>query len=305
MEDTGTRGGKKRRIEEVLEKVTTVEDASYGVAVKITKKEVRRHDEEAEEDEGEDSSEVDVLEYEKKTQKKIKELEVEFDVRVIEEENDFKAIRLFVTNYCQKQTFNSSEFVEIICSQPGVGSVIRQLDTVETLGFITVINMYHHRDKSCIKQIKKYILSVVPKESKSIWEKTLESPTLGLLVNDRIINVPHAIAPQLHQTMYEEVNIAVEEDIGPCPFRFQNYLYITSFGHPDRLGIDNQTKKKKAKSERKYHKAEDEIYAQHSSMSCTTPVSHNETRLLLVYSVEKIPLILNDIKFHVQEGYSW
>jgi len=69
MEDTGTRGGKKRRIEEVLEKVTTVEDASYGVAVKITKKEVRRH-EEAEEDEGEDSSEVDVLEYEKKNPEK-------------------------------------------------------------------------------------------------------------------------------------------------------------------------------------------------------------------------------------------
>jgi len=70
MEDTGTRGGKKRRIEEVLEKVTsTVEDASpYGVAVKITKKEVR-HDEEAEEDESEDS-EVDVLEYEKKNPEK-------------------------------------------------------------------------------------------------------------------------------------------------------------------------------------------------------------------------------------------
>jgi len=222
------------------------------------------------------------------------------------EELDFKSMRRFLLNYCQKQTFNSAEFVEIICAQPEVGSVIRQMDTEDSFGFITVINIYQHREKSCIKQIKKYVLSVVPKEEKDKWEKILESPTLGLLINERINNVPHAIAPQLHESLFEEVKSAVSDDL---PFKFENYLYITNFGHLDRIGAqqpqEKQIKKKKFKMKPNYYKAEDEIYFKLASMSCTTPITYSETRLLVVISEEKVPEILKDIKLNVLEGYSW
>jgi len=277
--------GKKRRIEEV-------DDAST-VSAPL--------DLEEKDEDSSDSDEVDAIEYEKKTQKKIKELEVEFDVRVIEE-IDFKAIRRFVTHFCLKQTFNSSELVEIICAQPEVGSVIRQLDTVETFGFITVINIFHHKDKACIKQIVKFVQSMVPKEDKRKWDKFLESPKTGLLLNERILNVPHAIAPQLHTNMFEEIQSVEQEDL---PFKFDNYLYISNFGHTDKMGDTHPQKKKKSKIERNYFKAEDEVFFKHASISFTAPVSHTETRLFLIFTEEKIPQILNDIKLHVLEGYSW
>jgi len=241
----------------------------------------------------------------KRHKKKVEELEVEFDVRVIED-LDFKAIRRFLMNYCQKQTFNSAEFVEIICAQPEVGSVIRQLDTEETFGFISVLNIYQHREKGCIKQIKKYVLSVVPKEEKANWEKILESPTLGLLLNERIHNVPHAIAPQLHESVFEEVKSAFNDGL---PFKFENYLYITNFGHVDKIGAqqpqEKQLKKKKFKMKQNFYKAEDEIYQKQASMSCTTPITYSETRLFIVFPEEKLPKILNDVKLYVLEGYSW
>jgi len=144
-------------------------------------------------------------------------------------------------------------------------------------------------------------MSSIPKEEKQKWEEVLSGDSLGLLVTERLINVPHALAPQLHETTFEEAKTATNEGL---PFHFDMYLYITNYGHPDRLGADN-SHKKKSKAECNYFKVEDEIYVQQAIMSCKVPVNHSETRLFLVIPAAKIPKILNNIQLLVSEGYSW
>jgi len=255
-----TEKGKKRRIEE------TKEDQEI---IKIEDDELMD-----EEDEDDDEEEVDILEYERKTKKKTEEIQVEFEAKVIDE-LDFKAIRQMIQHFCQKQTFNSIEMTELIISQPHIGAIIKESESTESFGFITVINL--DQDKSSIKQIKKYVLASVPKDQESVWEKIIDAPRLGLIINERIRNVPHLIAPQLNESLFEDIIK------GGQPFAFDNYLYITTFGKPDKSNEDeaDQQKKKKIKSDRVYYKVEDEIYQKHSTLSATVPISATESRLII------------------------
>jgi len=278
------RGGRKSRLEE--NDVVKIEDED---------------EEDINEEDIDEEDEVDLDEYERKTKKKTEEIQVEFEARVIEEV-DFKVIRNFIAHFCQKQTFNSIEMAELIISQPQVGSIIKDLDSSESFGIITIINL--DQDKSSIKQIKKYILSSVSKDQLSSWEKIINGPRLGLIINERIRNVPHIIAPQLNESLFQEITNAVK---GGESFLFDHFLYITTFGLCDKGEVIPETPilQKKSKPERVYYKVEDEIYQKYSSLSATGSLSPTEARLFLIIPSDHTTNILNDISQHVIDYFTW
>jgi len=220
----------------------------------------------------------------------LKEIPVEFDVRVMEE-IDFKSIRNFLTNYCQNKAFDASELTEIILNQEYLGSVIREASDVESFGFITAINLNFHKEKLCVKQIKDFIITKAPGPEKPKWQQILALTTVGLIINERLINVPAALAPTLHETIYEEIQWALEDG---HPFNFDTFIYITSYGHED-----------KGKEEINWFKPEDAIYFKKAKSTFEVPVNHSETRVIMLFTAKDVPSLLNDMKFTILEEYCW
>lgn len=180
------------------------------------------------------------------------------------EEIDFKAVARYLATYCHKQWFNSSEMADLILAQDYLGSTIKELGGVETFGFISCVPVRLHEDKECMQQIRKFITSSAPAQQKNQWDNLLSKASVGILFNERLLNVPHALAPELHVTIYEEIEWAVEDG---KPFSFTDLIYLTSYGHEDKGAKATPSKTKRARGaqgeeveERSWFKAEDAIY---------------------------------------------
>eukprot|EP01128_Nolandella_sp_AFSM9_P012323 TRINITY_DN9164_c0_g1_i1.p1 TRINITY_DN9164_c0_g1~~TRINITY_DN9164_c0_g1_i1.p1 ORF type:complete len:327 (-),score=95.94 TRINITY_DN9164_c0_g1_i1:51-986(-) len=234
---------------------------------------------------------------------------VDFDVRVFEE-LDFKSLARYLIKYCQKQWFNSSEMADIILAQDYLGSAIKEEGEVEMFGFISCVPFRAHVEKECMQQIRKFVLTKAPSHSVSVWENLLDTTSLGLLLNYRLLNVPHDLAPELHVTIYEEIEWAVEDG---KPFQFTDFLYITRYGHQDagaKGGEQGEVKRGKGGrggvvENKDWFMAEDAIYYKHATNSFTTPITHSETRVIMHFKAEKVPAILAEIRSYITENFVW
>eukprot|EP01121_Diplochlamys_sp_Union-15-3_P005920 TRINITY_DN1627_c0_g1_i2.p1 TRINITY_DN1627_c0_g1~~TRINITY_DN1627_c0_g1_i2.p1 ORF type:complete len:272 (+),score=52.45 TRINITY_DN1627_c0_g1_i2:79-894(+) len=177
-------------------------------------------------------------------------------------EIDYKTIKTFVMNYLDGQSWNYSEFTDLLLSQPYIGSLIKIEGDEEGYGFISIINLHEHKDKQCIQQIKAFIRSKVAKgtpEQIKLWGNILEEPRVGLIVNERMLNVPPQLAPHLHKCLYEEVDWALEDG---KPFKFDNLIMLTCF-YEELAG--NPKQKKQKLEEIFFHKVEDSIYKKYAT----------------------------------------
>ncbi len=72
------------------------------------------------------------------------------------------------------------------------------------------------------------------KEKKEQIEKLFNdsSKGLGLILNERMINIPPELAPPLHKMLYEEMENAVEEEVFLNPISNPSIRldYIISYG---------------------------------------------------------------------------
>jgi len=180
--------------------------------------------------------------------------------------DDYHFIKTFLKNYLNNVQWNSSELANLICTQTEVGSVIKVTDNEDdTFGFLTVINFHMHTKLQCIQQIKQYILS-----KKDTFAEILndETQSLGLIISERMINVPPQLAPHLYRTLFEEIQ---KQPL----FSFQNYLLLTSY-YQEVIDTTSEKSKKKQKgnvsNEHLYFKPEDEILAKHASFSVEYPI---------------------------------
>ncbi|ODQ52177.1 hypothetical protein SAICODRAFT_38130, partial [Saitoella complicata NRRL Y-17804] len=145
---------------------------------------------------------------------------------------DFHALK----NLCNqlfgpdKIHFNTSELSDLILSQPLLGSTVK-VDGNESdpYAFLTVLNMNTHQDKDVIKQLKKYILE--KSRSNSALHAKLEkllSPTakthLGLVLSERLINMPPQIVPPMYRMLVEEIEWAIEDKE---PYQFDAFLVFS------------------------------------------------------------------------------
>jgi len=252
----------------------------------------------------EDIQEINIEDYSKVYGTDLEEIMVDFDVKVFED-GDEKILSWFLREYCgPSKRFLSSEVAHVIVTQKYLGSIIKELGDTDGLGFITCLNLHHHSELECIHQIKEYITQSAPEDQTTDWSNLVNREAVGLIISERIINVPHIIAPQLNETIYEEIQWSIEDGY---PFHFEDYIYVARYG----LSDSETPKKKRTKFEdqslenRNYWKIEDEIYLKESYMSFSTSVSFTEGRLFMAYKASSIPRILQQIEKTVAEGYTW
>lgn len=84
----------------------------------------------------------------------------------------------------------------------------------DIIGFSTFINLNNYKDKECIKQILKFVLEKNEKtnSNKSNFKSLLETKKIGLLLNERMINLSPQLVPHLHTQVQEDLKWLKQED---------------------------------------------------------------------------------------------
>ncbi|KAJ3085736.1 Mss4p nuclear export [Quaeritorhiza haematococci] len=128
---------------------------------------------------------------------------------------------------------NLSELADLVLAQPEVGSVVKVEDDQDQdpYAVLTVVNLNHHKDKECISQLRNYLLDKSKKkpEVHSRLSTLLNAPSkstgdIGIIFNERLINMPPQIFPPMLKMLMEEIEWAVEDGL---PFKFEYFLLIS------------------------------------------------------------------------------
>jgi len=141
-----------------------------------------------------------------------------------------------------------------------------------------------------------------------------EKKGLALIINERMMNIPHEIVPPLHRSLYKDIRDSIEEALDKkfLPFQFSNYIMLTSCYQHKTETKKRDKKKTKAQTSndnnRVYFKPEDEIYVKESTFQFSYPIAIQDqqsrwtldaavttSRLFLVFPASKTESIVNQI----------
>lgn len=163
--------------------------------------------------------------------------------------------------------FNMSALSDLILSQPTIGSTVK-VEGKETDAFamLTVLNTQVHREKEPMKDILKYLTEKAKtNESLTLVSDVLNSEKhVGLLLSERLINIPPQIVPPLYSMLIDEIDAALEDKE---PYEFSHYLILSKTYEETESSLDvEKRKKKKAKEEPTtfYFHPEDEVFQRHA-----------------------------------------
>ncbi|VVB07570.1 unnamed protein product [Arabis nemorensis] len=221
---------------------------------------------------------------------------------------DFHGVKILLQNYLDDKEWDMSSFVDLILEQTTVGTVVKVAEDEDESVFavLTALNLARYKDNKCFRELKEFLLKVcseknIASDLKMVLEK--EAQDVGLLVSQRVMNLPPQLLPPLYDGLFDEVFWATEDE--PTKelrnsFRFKSYLLVTKIY---RLKNPKQRKPRHGEEEIEetvYLKPEDELFLELSSWSFTFPmrsqlVTSQEMKnyqlmgLVMVVNADKIP----------------
>lgn len=200
-------------------------------------------------------------------------INVEFEWFNMAPEVDFHGLKSLLRQLLDvdSQLFDLSALADLILSQPTIGSTVK-VDGKETdpYAFLTILNMHEHREHPVIKGITEYLIEKT-KSSAGLERvgSVLSSPSnqVGLILTERLINVPSEIAPPMYSMIVDEIEAAVEDKE---PYEFTHYLvlsktYLEVQSTLDQEDAPRQKKKKQVGKETFYFHPEDEVLQRHAA----------------------------------------
>ncbi|EAW13164.1 protein-transporting protein BCP1 [Aspergillus clavatus NRRL 1] len=181
------------------------------------------------------------------------------------------------------QIFDLSALADLILSQPLLGSTVK-VDGNESdpYAFLTVLNLQEHKDKPVIKDLTSYLQSKASSNASLAPLAQLLSqnpiPPVGLILTERLINMPSEIVPPMYTMLLEEIAWALEEKE---PYNFSHYLIVSKKYEEVESKLDMedsrpQKKKKNSgnKAEQFFFHPEDEVLQRHAICSGSIDYTH-------------------------------
>ncbi|KAI0889226.1 p21-C-terminal region-binding protein-domain-containing protein [Annulohypoxylon maeteangense] len=164
--------------------------------------------------------------------------------------------------------FDISGLADLILSQPTIGSTVK-VDGKETdaYAFLTALNLHEHREKKPLADLAKYISQKAGTNQAlaGIPELLSSGKHVGLVLSERLINMPSEIAPPMYGMLIDEIEAAVEDKE---PYEFSHYLIISKTYHEIESTLDvEERKRKKGKQDATmfYFHPEDEVLLKHAA----------------------------------------
>ncbi|XP_053619365.1 protein BCCIP homolog [Plodia interpunctella] len=168
------------------------------------------------------------------------ELQADFEGRN-PEDCDFHGIKQLLRQLFLKSHVDLGGLAQIIISQNFVGSVVKQcLDEPEddddeddgsdgVFGVTTVINITKKKNEPSIQQIRTLLTTLAEDNAddrtKALIHKILsdDSQHVGLVINERILNIPAQISVPLFASLQTELEKAIKKNM---PYTFQYLVWI-------------------------------------------------------------------------------
>ncbi|XP_017873329.1 PREDICTED: protein BCCIP homolog [Drosophila arizonae] len=273
-------------------------------------------DNEEEEDDDMESDDSDGMDSESFQEKE--ELQIEFEGRA-PVDPDAEGISQLLQRLVPRAQINCNQLAELLIAQNFVGSVICQCmddgpdsetddnmvedDTI--FGITSVVNLTAKKDKPVIEQLRKYITERAAKHATKQVQEQLrnlldnEQQHVGLLINERFINIPAQISVPLLQNLHKEIEAAKAKKM---KFNFGTLLMLVKFHR--KLG------KKGKPDEDQFTNAEEELLAERSKFSFEYAMDIESDwpedvgglkpyRKLLALEAKQLPQLINEIQAYI------
>ncbi|XP_038726079.1 protein BCCIP homolog isoform X2 [Tripterygium wilfordii] len=233
--------------------------------------------------------------------------------------DDFHGVKILLQTYLDDKQWDLSGFVDLILEQTTVGTVVKIEDDEDDglFSIITALNLGRYKGHKSIKELKEFLLKAckqkdVMKSLRSLLEEQAQS--VGLLVSQRVVNLPPQLLPPLYDALFDEISWAIEDE--PTKelrnsFCFKNYLIATKIYRHNNA---DQKKWQNSHSDEAiiYIKPEDEIFHQLCLWSFMFPlrtqqVAAQELRnyqsmgLVMAVEAEKIPTFQKQLHSFIHE----
>nr|CAG4644248.1 EOG090X0C3Y [Lepidurus arcticus] len=185
-----------------------------------------------------------------------KEIQVDFEGQN-PDGGDFHGIKRLLQQLFLKAHINLSQLADTIIEQNYIGSVLKQsLDDEEmaddeedvadeVFGITTLLNLTKHKDAEFAKQIVTYLEDKCKEFSPSQVSQLnslFSAPNhVGLLLNERFINIPPQVSVPLLENLKQELDNAVKQK---KPFSVTHFILLSKL-HRMRVNTGKKGKKKK------------------------------------------------------------
>ncbi|GAA5876960.1 hypothetical protein JCM3774_000551 [Rhodotorula dairenensis] len=127
---------------------------------------------------------------------------------------------------------------DLVLEQKLVGSTVKtdsgedddKANEGDPYAFLTVLNLNVHKDKPAVSSLIKYILSRLDASSafhaqlSALLEAPVGPKNIGLVLSERMVNMPTQIVPPMYRMLQEELQWALEENE---PYQFSHLLFLS------------------------------------------------------------------------------
>lgn len=289
------------------------------MAAPVKKREIRQNLRDDDEDNGEDE------EFEIASEQGM-EFQVDFEGRN-PQDPDYHGIKTLLQQLFLKAHIDLGGLTDLIISQNYVGSVVKQSEEIDesddedsindVFGITTVINVSDKQSTSCIQHLRDLLKQLADEHAtdavntmiKNVLEN--DSAQLGLLINERFVNIPAKISVPLLENLISELKRANSKNM---PFNFSYYILICKLYKTEdkKVGKKTRSKNKNVGSEPSilWSNPEEEIFAEEAIVSFEFSVEEeadsgtwNETddemipyRRVLLFEASKLQSIFDKIQ---------
>lgn len=262
------------------------------------------------------------------------EIQVDFEGRN-PQDSDYHGIKTLLQQLFLKAHIDLGGLTDMIIWQNYVGSVVKQSedlegsdeedseDTFDVFGITTVINISDRQNLPCIQQLRDLLKELSSEHATdaayTMIKNLLENDTqrIGVLINERFINIPAKIAVPLFENLMSEMTRACAKKM---PFNFSYYILICKLYKIKDKKVETKTKNKKKNNTDTptivWSNPEEEIFAEEATVSFEFSVE-NETdsglsgtwketdeemkpyRRVLLFEASKLQSIINKIKSQI------
>lgn len=224
-------------------------------------------------------------------------VDVEFEWFDPQPEHDFQGLKTLLRQLfdADAQLFDLSALTDLILAQPLLGSTVKvEGNETDPYAFLTVLNLHEHtvsvvkhcynladaiQDKLVIKSLIDYIIRLTSgNPNLSVLMDLLKPKSkacIGLLLSERLINIPSEVVPPMYKMLLEEISWALEEKE---PYSFTHYLVLSKTYKEVSSNLDQEpsTSQKKRKKQKMasgqrgessvfHFHPEDEVLQRHAS----------------------------------------
>jgi len=203
---------------------------------------------------------------------------VEFEWFNFDPEIDFQGVKTLLRQLfdVDASLFEISGLADLILSQPTIGSTVKVDGKAnDAYAFLTALNLQEHKENKAFATLVSYITEkAATNEKLSVVRELLSSgKQVGLVLAERLINMPSEIAPPMYSMLIDEIEAAVED---AEPYEFSHYLILSKTYHEVQSILeDGERRRKKAKDDSPlfYFHPEDEVLQKHALAFGTFPLT--------------------------------